>query len=392
MIKSLEVSEDDRGIFLPCHEHTLDTDLFTECLFNITKGKVNISDMVGTAAQLRLNGEIQLSKELYRFWIKHNHNDQAVQNAYYNYGVYLFRDHSLPSLHDALAAKSALQEAIRIKSNFFSAYNVLGEVHEYLGKIDDATRCWNIVKMSFEQANLVDRAEYKQAFGHLNRIHDHSRKITLKDVCTALHPTSPYTGFNIKKLPLDLIGFGEPDPIFSEIISKLRPKEIIEVGTWKGSSIICMADIAKKMGIQSTMLCVDTWLGGKEHWEVPKYKASLNLKHGFPTLYQQFLANVIHSGHQNTITPFPVSSVNAALYLKAKNVKVDMVYIDAGHEYDDVINDIYRYWELLRPGGILLGDDLNPCWPGVVRAVSEFSKKIGQSVQGTLKAKWWLFK
>ena len=40
-----------------------------------------------------------------------------------------------------------------------------------------------------------------------------------------------------------------------------------------------------------------------------------------------------------------------------KAARPDLMHIDAAHEYDDATEDIRMWWALLRPGGVLLGDD-----------------------------------
>ena len=49
-----------------------------------------------------------------------------------------------------------------------------------------------------------------------------------------------------------------------------------------------------------------------------------------------------------------------------------MIYIDASHEEGHVFNDINNYWKLLKPGGVLFGDDFSHGWPGVVNDVIKF--------------------
>ncbi|KAL3132100.1 hypothetical protein ABBQ32_008709 [Trebouxia sp. C0010 RCD-2024] len=41
------------------------------------------------------------------------------------------------------------------------------------------------------------------------------------------------------------------------------------------------------------------------------------------------------------------------------------------------------WWEVLTPGGAMLGDDSNDDWPGVKQAVQEFS--INQGMQFTVE-------
>ena len=49
-----------------------------------------------------------------------------------------------------------------------------------------------------------------------------------------------------------------------------------------------------------------------------------------------------------------------------------VTYVDAAHEYPETYDEITQAWQLLAPGGFLVGDDYQPGWPGVVRSVQEF--------------------
>ncbi len=194
-----------------------------------------------------------------------------------------------------------------------------------------------------------------------------------------LYPKDPYEGFDYQAYPLDIQGWGAENPLFQHLIVTHRPQTIIEVGTWKGRSAVTMAGFLKQLGIQGEIVCVDTFLGSVELWSHPVWYEMLNHKHGYPTLYYQFLANVCHMGFQDYITPFPISSDAAVQYLKQKNVQADLIYIDAGHSYKEAFNDIDQYWPLVRPGGILLGDDFIA--PEVYRAVIDFAKINGLPLQ-----------
>jgi hypothetical protein len=50
---------------------------------------------------------------------------------------------------------------------------------------------------------------------------------------------------------------------------------------------------------------------------------------------------------------------------------LDVVFIDALHDYESVKQDIELWWPLVREGGYLAGHDYNHKWPGVMRAVAE---------------------
>jgi SAM-dependent methyltransferase len=161
-------------------------------------------------------------------------------------------------------------------------------------------------------------------------------------------------------MPEDLQGWNSDSKIFDDLILEVKPKVIIEVGTWKGRSAIHMADVVKANKIPcSYIYCVDTWLGAIEFWTNLAHtpERDLLLKNGYPQVYYQFISNVIHHKHQDIIVPFPNTSTTAAKFFATTGVAPDLVYIDASHEYSDVLEDIRLYYWLLNPGGVLFGDD-----------------------------------
>jgi predicted O-methyltransferase YrrM len=159
-------------------------------------------------------------------------------------------------------------------------------------------------------------------------------------------------------------GFGHA---FSEAVGDNTDPLVIEVGTYKGKSAVMMADILQARG---KILCIDTWLGAPEFWWDVRDMPKIN---GYPSIFFTFTKNVKTLGLHNVITPFPISSQQAADVLKRYKVQADVIYIDASHEYEAVLSDIKAYWPLLRNGGVMIGDDYDPgCHPGVVKAVGEF--------------------
>ncbi len=205
-----------------------------------------------------------------------------------------------------------------------------------------------------------------------------------------IHLISPYERFDDADYDLDLDsqGWGSTSPVFNSLICEVRPSLIIEVGTWKGASAITMAGALKVHRIASAIICVDTWLGTfDDAWVNPNIRGRLGLKHGYPTLYYQFLANVVKTGYSNIIIPLPSTSVVAFRWFRKVGVVADLIYIDADHDAESVYNDIRNYWQLLSPNGVLFGDDYLPVWPGVVGAVNFFSEKIGIKPQ-ILGEKW----
>jgi cephalosporin hydroxylase len=56
----------------------------------------------------------------------------------------------------------------------------------------------------------------------------------------------PYKDFH--PMPPDMQGWASDRPVFREVLTELKPKFIVEVGTWKGMSAFHMADLLLEMG------------------------------------------------------------------------------------------------------------------------------------------------
>lgn len=181
---------------------------------------------------------------------------------------------------------------------------------------------------------------------------------------------NPYVNFPIGTWAGHYNTDGSERPIFRRTMDRVKPRIIIEVGTFLGGSAIHMAQHAKANGWDCAILCVDTWLGGVDHWLRARDK--LRPHFGRPSLYYYFINNVIEAGLTDYIVPFTLDSMSASRFLKAGNVRSQMVYIDGSHEIGDVIRDYNAYWELIDSGGALLVDDLTNWFPGVLHDWEKF--------------------
>lgn len=191
-----------------------------------------------------------------------------------------------------------------------------------------------------------------------------------------LYSSDPYEG--VELLPFDPFGWKFEDQIFEHLIVELKPRAIIEVGSFKGASTRRMADLLKRHGIHrhdcpSMILAVDTWLGAWGHWDTTNSEPHemMGWKNGRPTIFETFMSNVVHCGHEDVILPIAQTSSNGARILRHHGVKADLIYVDGSHEYLDVHADLNDYFvDLLRPGGVMFGDDWN--LPEVQKAVRDF--------------------
>ena len=177
-----------------------------------------------------------------------------------------------------------------------------------------------------------------------------------------------------------LWGWNGDRPIFPALIQQLKPSLIIEVGSWMGLSAVNLAGSSKAIGLTDTsVICIDTWLGSKEHWRDPSLVGHLELQNGYPTFYKRFLSNVANVGLSDMVVPLPMPSQIGASYLKDFDLRAELIYIDGSHDEKDVYDDLTAYWDLLSPGGVVFGDDWP--WDSVANAVKAFCASVGVPYQ-----------
>lgn len=200
----------------------------------------------------------------------------------------------------------------------------------------------------------------------------------------------PFTGFTPHSAP-ESWSWHYDESFLHDIYARCpQPSLIAEVGTWLGRSAIEAARYYTRQRWQDfTLICIDTWLGSAEHWLQPELARSLPRVNGYPIHYEQFLSNVALSGLSEQILPLPQTSLNASRILFALELSFDWVYLDGSHDQMDVLMDLSMYWPLVKPGGVLFGDDLN--WRGVWAALDDFCR-LHKLTPETSNKSWALFK
>jgi predicted O-methyltransferase YrrM len=209
--------------------------------------------------------------------------------------------------------------------------------------------------------------------------HDERRSIVILTEFIELHRLAEIPKGLTPSKHIDLQGWNSEHRVFGQLIQEIRPTSIIEVGSWKGASAVFMARIARSLGLDCRILCIDTWLGGSLTYTHLEFQDQLLPVGGRLPLLEQFLTNVRDFPE---ITAMPSTTGDAAAALRRAGVQADLVYIDAGHEERAVRDDLESYWPLVRPGGILFGDDYSAAaWPGVAIAANRFAQEIGCPIQ-----------
>jgi len=221
--------------------------------------------------------------------------------------------------------------------------------------------------------------------------------MNLRDFYRHYLPGDPYLEVRSwrKKMACDLgvpKSWGSTSTLFSRLIDSVKPQSIVELGSWKGTSAIHITQHAVRHHPGVAVLCVDTWLASNPAlWKIKQFRESVLTQQIERSQYAQFLFNVLYSGFEKQILPFRNTSSFALQLMRACRVRVDFVYVDAGHSECEVASDLAGAWEIVQAGGIIVGDDFTSRFPGVLQAVNRFAKL--QGVRPTIEGqKWWIRK
>jgi len=159
---------------------------------------------------------------------------------------------------------------------------------------------------------------------------------------------------------------------------KLIPQNSVgaELGVWKGDSSI------KFLAKASFLHLVDSWSpiaykDSDEHGDyegyLQRYKAIVGSDN--PDNFKEFY-DEIYSDVQARFTSKPVKihRMTTREWFKVFHEKIDWIYVDANHAYDDALNDLHESFKRIKSGGLLFADDYSNNKPGVKKAIEEFSK------------------
>jgi len=177
--------------------------------------------------------------------------------------------------------------------------------------------------------------------------------------------------------------------ILQPLMSRLRPRVVLEVGVFRGSTSTAMAKLLDVLELHdSFVVSMDTWLldlrfvwGADSSVHKNEIQQSRYFRNkevaGSSQMYFTFLANVLQSNTSHRIIPVQTASSNGAMALIAHKIRPDLIYVDASHSNPDVFLDFINFWGVLSPGGALAVDDLQV--PAVKSAFDAFCRLHGLS-------------
>jgi len=156
---------------------------------------------------------------------------------------------------------------------------------------------------------------------------------------------------------------------------------VIEIGSWKGRSTRALAE-----NVGSTVYAVDSFIGCDPNisplfYDV--YHTDFTEPRDFGPEYirEVFLDNM--KGLEDKFVCVFADSIAGAKILRERKVLAEMIFIDASHDYDSIVQDIKVWMEFLVPGGLMSGHDIS--YDGMKEGISEFEPNYQTGVGGL----WW---
>lgn len=149
----------------------------------------------------------------------------------------------------------------------------------------------------------------------------------------------------------------------------------VEVGVWKGQSAAGMCELIYKSGKRIKFDAIDWFRGSQEHENmVGVFPESLPVEERENWLYQHCLDNLKPGIDLGLVNVIKANSLDAVKMYEDNSL--DFVFLDASHEYEDLLPELDLWWNKLKPGGVFGGHDYgNWSFVGVARAVNKFAEQ-----------------
>ena len=169
---------------------------------------------------------------------------------------------------------------------------------------------------------------------------------------------------------------------FLEEIKKKQPKFFLEVGVFHGVTARNVCELLHQIH-ESDFKYIGLDLFEKNDENKSEIIPNTNFSNPLKNIYFKYIKRV---------DPYTIQSVedllknfknnvhlikgNSNIILKKIDMsKIDYVFLDGGHEYETVKNDLTNCKEVLKNNGTILCDDYNLSYaPGVKKAIDEFVK------------------
>jgi predicted O-methyltransferase YrrM len=139
-------------------------------------------------------------------------------------------------------------------------------------------------------------------------------------------------------------------PTWDGILARLRPRRVMEIGSYEGLSTTYLIGRCAAFG-PVQIHCVDTWAGAVD---LPPQRMT-----GVEARFDENVKLAIErAGARVTLRKIKQrSAIALAAMVAAGEAPFDLIYVDGSHTAADVLVDAALAFQLLRVGGVMVFDD-----------------------------------
>ncbi len=142
--------------------------------------------------------------------------------------------------------------------------------------------------------------------------------------------------------------------ILIDIISKMRPEVIVEIGVWGGKSLVPMA-CALKANNQGIIYGIDPWDSTESiRWVMNESNLAYWSRADHQAVKQRLINNLAQFDLQNQVKLIQSTSEDAAPINE-----IDLLHIDGNHSEQTSYLDVIKWVPLMKSGGFIIFDDMS---------------------------------
>lgn len=165
--------------------------------------------------------------------------------------------------------------------------------------------------------------------------------------------------------------------VILNILTKLTDiKTYLEIGVHNGTSM------AYAISNNLNMKCIG----------VDLFEDTINRYAHDNLQYERTANNILNINKSNTLSLIKGNSFLEETIQKVDSIlnkdQVDLFFIDGDHSYKGIKNDFNNYEKFVKTGGLIVIDDFNPKYPGIIKFCNELKsdkfEKIGVFMENEL--------
>lgn len=204
----------------------------------------------------------------------------------------------------------------------------------------------------------------------------------------AIRRIGPFTGlavcFNTASTDLEALVRVSRAAAIHALSTSDNAYRVVEVGSWCGESALAILagyhdllhggpqTLWAPPGFQMQLTCVDHFQGSPTDCSsetAVKYGGDVEV-----WLRDALWQGKMVFGDQLDAQVLRMTSEQAAHVLSSQRHPLHMVFLDAGHDYASISQDLELWYPLLGDGGFLVGHDYGAKFPDVITAVDSFAQ------------------